>query len=112
MKHVKTYNQLNEAKTTVDEQEFETSYHYGSEAEAKNDLHSMGYRSKGYVNAGDGFEHIFIEQFDGPGEEPTPIARLVWLGNVQLKKYPQKILDGAKVTIIKPEHPQYVESKK
>lgn len=89
--------------------DFEKSYHYSDEKEAKQDLNSQGYKFKGYVNAGDGYEHIWIEQWEGPSNN---IARLVWLGNITLKSKPMEPLSGAKVTIMEPEHPKYKEAKK
>lgn len=114
MKHLKTYSELNEAKIELNsKKEFEVSYHFDDEKEARKDLKSQGFRFKGYI-VPEGYDHIWIEQWTKQGEG-TPIARLIWLDNIQLKSKPEQtlptIMNGAQVTILSPEHPKYSEAK-
>lgn len=109
MKHIKLFEAKIAFKGTS---EFEESFRYDSEKEAKKDLSNSGYKFKGYIIPGDGFEHIWIEQWEREG---MPIARLIWLDNVSVKpaegqKVPN-IMQGAQVTFIQPEHPKYAEAK-
>lgn len=114
MRYLKTYSQLNETKTELkSKKDFEVSYHYDDEKEAKKDLTSMGYRFKGYI-VSDGHEHIWIEQWEKESND-SPIARLIWLNNITLKAKPDQVLptmlNGAQVTIIEPQHPNFKEAK-
>lgn len=107
-------NMVTESRSSLKSSEFEDSYHYDSEKEAKRDLGSSGFRFKGYIIPGDGFEHIWIEQWEKQGEE-TPIARLIWLDNVSAKpaegQRVPNVMQGAQVTYIQPGHPKYTEAK-
>lgn len=111
MKHLKIFETRTSLKSAS---EFEDSYHYDSEKEAKSDLKSSGYSFKGYIIPGDGFDHIWIEQWERAGER-TPIARLLFLDNVSRKpaagQTVPNILQGAQVTFIQPEHPKYHEAQ-
>jgi hypothetical protein len=117
MKNLKTFSELNEKKTPYPSTEEHTwSTHYDTEQEAKKDLEDHGYSFRGYVDLGEGYEHIFMEQWTRRSQgDDSPIARLMWLGNVKMKDKPEQrlptVLHGVQVTYIEQGHPKFEEAK-
>ena len=99
-------NFLNES-----EDELEQTYIFATEKEARSSRALVGFMKKGFVDMPDGYEHIFIEQFENSEGD---IARLVWLGNVRPKgmKWHEFPHDKWQITIIKPGHKNYEKAKK
>jgi hypothetical protein len=96
---------------TTEENEFEKSEVFDTEEKAQKSL-GHTFRKKGFVKMPEGFEHIFVEQFED--ENTGEIARIVWLGNIRKKtmKWNDFPPDKWQVTIIKPGHKNYEKAKK
>ncbi len=104
---IKNFNNfINESE----ENKLESSEVFDKEAEAKKYLSQNGYRSVGHVKMPEGYEHVFVEQFEDNKEN---IARLVWLGNIKRKDAPPMNFPADKwqLTIINPGHKNYEKAK-